>query len=119
MSAAKNWVFTINNWTADDEIRLENAFNFCNYLVYGREIGDSGTPHLQGFMQLKDRKRMSQVKHLIGSRVHVEVARGTAQQASNYCKKDEDFTEFGHLVTTGIGLTSRRGRYPLWFWIDI
>ena len=59
------------------------------YLVFGVERGDSGTPHLQGFVQFNSRKTLAQVKAALGTtRVHLEIARGTATEADEYCRKE-------------------------------
>ena len=96
MSRAKNWCFTLNNYTQADVDRLANLGASAAYVVFGREIGESGTPHLQGFISFDDRKRLSQVKALIGGNPHLEVARNIPA-AIQYCKKDGDFEEFGEM----------------------
>lgn len=95
-SRAKRWVFTLNNWTSDDvDTIVERLEPECKYLVFGREVGEGGTPHLQGYVHLKQCLRFNALKALIGNRVHLAVARGTAQEAADYCKKDGDYEEFG------------------------
>jgi len=96
--AARRWCFTINNPSAAERAAfLETADNF-EYLVYGNELGDSGTPHLQGYCILKTKLRLRNVKLLRGfERAHLEVSRGTPAEAANYCKKDGDFNEYGTL----------------------
>lgn len=96
--AAKRWCFTINNYTAvEQQAILDSADNF-DYLILARERGDSGTPHLQGFLILSTKLRLNGVKALPGfRRAHLEAARGTPKQASDYCKKDGDYEEFGTL----------------------
>lgn len=61
----------------------------------------AGTPHLQGYIIFNAEKRLRQAKALIGDRAHLEVSRGTPKQASDYCKKENDFAEFGSCPTTG------------------
>ena len=105
-SARKDWVFTLNNYT-DDEVRTLNGVledvAKCKYGVYGREVGESGTPHLQGFVQFVNRKRPNQVSALLGiRRLHCEARRGTPDEAATYCKKDGDFVEFGQMSRPGI-----------------
>lgn len=101
MSQGKHWCFTLNNWTSDEYEQLsaighDRASCGVTYLVIGKEVGGSqGTPHLQGFVSLSKRKRLQQVKELLGNRVHLERARGKPHQAATYCKKDGDFVEFG------------------------
>ena len=36
----RNWCFTLNNYTSEDEDLLKSFFNeYCRYMVYGREVG--------------------------------------------------------------------------------
>jgi len=97
MSRAKRWCFTINNWT-DVHVQLLSVLVplHAEYVVYGREVGENGTPHLQGFVVFKDRKRLSTARNLVGGG-HFETTRSTNERASAYCKKDNDFDEFGQL----------------------
>lgn len=98
MSRAKYWVFTLNNYT-NEELNLVDGLVQCGsvtYLIRGREEGTSGTPHLQGYFELANRMRISQLKQLGGlSRAHFEPRRGTQQQAISYCEKEEDYASFG------------------------
>lgn len=98
MSAARRYCFTLNNFTPEDELRLSSV-NGIRYLVYGRETGESGTPHLQGFVIFNNSVSFSVAKTRIGDRAHIERARGTSNQAADYCKKDNDFVEYGDLPT--------------------
>lgn len=100
-NAAKRWCFTINNWTAAELQALLDTADSFDYLCVGRERGDSGTPHLQGYFILKTKLRLNNVKVLPGlNRAHLEISRGTPLEASNYCKKDNDFEEFGTLPSS-------------------
>jgi hypothetical protein len=98
---AKYWCFTLNNYTDQDVIRLSaetnrtSALEDVNYIIFGKEVGASGTPHLQGTVCFQSRKRMSQVKSVIGQ-AHFTLTRNLSQSIE-YCKKDGDFTELGVL----------------------
>lgn len=94
---AKHWVFTLNNYTPEDIDFLTNGKDSFSYLVFGREVGENGTPHLQGYCCFPTRLRFNNAKLLINQRAHLEVSRGTPKQASDYCKKDENFEEYGTL----------------------
>lgn len=89
--ATRTWVFTLNNYTAEQETAVQ-ALDLA-YLVYGREVGESGTPHLQGLIHDK-LMRFSAVKKLIPS-AHWEAAIARPDLGIAYCKKDGDFFEKG------------------------
>jgi len=93
-SQAKNWCFTLNNHTDEDIERIKALGDSVSYLIAGKETGESGTPHLQGFVSFPSRKRLNQVKSIIGSNPHCEVARSVSHSVE-YCKKEGDFFEVG------------------------
>jgi len=97
MSArAKNWCLTWNNY---DELTMIDAFQNwpCDYIVFGKEIApNTGTHHIQGYCVFTERKRLSQLKSLCPT-AHWEEMKGTPKQASDYCKKVNDFMERGTL----------------------
>jgi len=93
MSRAKHWCFTLNNYTQEHVDRIiDNAARF-DYVVFGKEIGDSGTPHLQGFVSFPNRVRRTMCVETIGQ-AHFTVARNI-DNSIQYCKKDGDFVEIG------------------------
>nr|WAE42487.1 MAG: replication associated protein [Cressdnaviricota sp.] len=90
-----NWCYTLNNYTDDHETKLRGILG-VKYHVCGREVGEAGTPHLQGYLELTTRMRMGAVKELIGiPEIHLELRKARAYQAADYCKKDGDFYEVG------------------------
>lgn len=95
---AKNWCFTLNNYTPADVDRLAAPIAGIDYLIFGKEVGASGTPHLQGVVCFQSRKRLSQTISLIGQ-AHCTVTRYLSQSIE-YCKKDGDVTEVGALPAT-------------------
>lgn len=94
------WVFTLNNYT-DDEFRhicdFHGTSSLTRYLIVGKEVGQHGTPHLQGFVIFHRNCRLAAVRNHLSQRAHFERALGTSAQASQYCKKEHDFFEFGEL----------------------
>lgn len=89
MSRSRAFCFTHNNY---ETTQLEDSLE-CLYIIYGKETGESGTPHLQGFVYFKSAKTLSAVIKLMKP-LHVEKAI-TIEEAIEYCKKDGDFTERG------------------------
>lgn len=96
---ARFYCFTLNNPTQEEMKKIEaiKADDLIRYLIYGEEIGESKTPHLQGYIELHRQCRMPQVKKLLSDRVHLEKRKGTRSQAIDYCKKDGKFHEVGQI----------------------
>lgn len=105
MSIAKRWCFTINNPVDLDQFwvhRAPSVLNEIEYYILQEERGEQGTIHWQGFLILKKREKLSWLKSNISERAHWELARGTNEQARDYCRKEETYTgglrkEFGQL----------------------
>lgn len=98
MSQVRNACFTLNNWTPGEYQTIEKLD--VKYMVVGKEIGENGTPHLQGYVEFKTAKRFTTLKKL-NARIHWEARKGTAEQAAEYCKKDGDFIEIGEISKQG------------------
>lgn len=98
--------FTHNNYTPAQELAYRGAVGQCGvkYIIFGREVGANGTPHLQGYLQINHNK-YDRIKKKFGDGIHLEPQRGTFQQATDYCKKDGDFFEAGEPDTTMDGKT--------------
>lgn len=83
-----NWCFTLNNYNDNDiEDLLEFMKKKCKKWIFQEEIGENGTPHLQGFISLNKVSRLTTLKKL-NNRIHWEVARDPGA-AFGYCKKEE------------------------------
>lgn len=91
---SRDWCFTLNNPSLGDVDKLHEV-DF-RYLVYGKERGESGTPHLQGYIYFNNQKTGRAVLGLLPRGTHIEkrMAKNVAD-AINYCKKDGDFVELG------------------------
>lgn len=93
----KHWVFTLNNYTELEMDQMVLNFNlFCNKYIYGKEVGQNNTPHLQGYLELKKKERLSGLKTKFGNRFHFEKMKGTPEQAVKYCIKDNDYVKYGN-----------------------
>lgn len=93
---AVNWCFTLNNYTDADVERIEGLGDQVRYAVVGKEVGESGTPHLQGFVRFQARVTMQYCKNTIGGNPHVETTRNV-NASIQYCKKDGDYFEVGEI----------------------
>jgi len=84
--------FTLNNYSDIELQALKDKINEkVALLIVGKEVGESGTPHLQGYVEFKKPKQWSTVKRFIGERCHIEKARGTRAQNIQYCQKECHF----------------------------
>lgn len=94
--------FTWNNYTDADQQWLRDFYKAeCKYLVFGREVApDTGTPHLQGFLILKKKQRITALKKK-GFNAHLTPNDDNVVAASDYCKKDNDYEDFGALTFPG------------------
>jgi len=87
ISPAKNWCFTFNNYSENDISSIISKNEISEYII-GKEIGENGTPHLQGYLTFKKKLRP---KGLFNEKIHWEKAKGNRQQNLDYCMKDGDF----------------------------
>lgn len=96
--AARSWCFTVNNY---EEEEYDNLLNYeCRYIVIGKEVGEGGTHHLQGYIEFGKPMRLAACKK-INKRAHWEVRKGTAIEASVYCQKEGKFEERGKIGKQG------------------
>lgn len=67
---AEHWCFTWNNYPInwEDQMDLSNEVRY----IIGYEVGESGTPHLQGYVQLTKRKRLVTLKREYPEEIHWE-----------------------------------------------
>lgn len=85
---ARTWMFTLNNWTEEEHSKVLALE--CLYLVVGKEVGEQGTPHLQGCITMRKPIRRGALSALM-PRARLEKADHVAA-ARKYCLKDNDFT---------------------------
>lgn len=88
------WCFT--DWPTPEYPEPSFDSEKMQYLIYGKEIcPDTGNTHWQGYVQFKKATLFNTVKKAFSDKVHIEVSKGTPEQAIEYCKKDGNFQEFG------------------------
>lgn len=81
---SRNWCFTWNNYdqTTIDDIRQLD----CGHL-FQEEVGESGTPHLQGVLGFTNARSFLAVKKLL-PKAHIEPCKVLAASL-RYCSKEE------------------------------
>jgi len=97
----RNACFTLNNYLGEDVQLLESKL-YYQYLVIGEEIGESGTPHLQGYVEFAKQIRAGSL-FKINKNVHWEPRRcDNGKVAADYCKKgSQTKKEWKQLGTKG------------------
>ena len=90
--------FTLNNPGPGDLAAIQ-ALTWVKYGIVGNETGESGTPHLQGYLNLTKRTALATVirnlRAALSKAPHVEPCKGNPEQNIAYCSKDGDFVEWG------------------------
>lgn len=82
MAQLRTWVFTINNYTQEDENQLKELTNM--YILYAYETcPNTGTPHLQGYLYSQAKISMKALKKKI-PRSHLEPAKGDLNDNKTY-----------------------------------
>lgn len=84
---SKNWFFTYNNYEITEIDLIIDIFEKkCEKYLFEHEVGESGTPHLQGFIILKEKGRPTELK--LSKKIHWEKCKGSEYDNILYCSKD-------------------------------
>ena len=83
MSKSRAWCFTLNNPKGDETYALHAV-----YTIVGDEVGDSGTPHHQGYIYFENARTFTAIQKMLPKGAHIERALGNAEQNREYCSKD-------------------------------
>lgn len=95
---ARRWCFTIQKGHLESHTTLEEFEKKfrdfppeCKYLVFQQEVGaNTGTHHIQGFIQFNTQKRATTVGNLLGVKGEAfTVAKGSPAANQKYCTKEE------------------------------
>lgn len=87
---SSKWCITLNNYSEIEYRSIDQQIiPLCKEYVVGKEIGESGTPHLQCVFLFKKRIRLSAIKKIV-PRAHIETCK-FYNESIIYCKKDGNF----------------------------
>lgn len=116
---SKAFVFTLNNPTAaDDPSKWGNG---CVFGVSQLEVGESGTPHLQGYILLDQKKTIAYCRRWFSDKAYWAPRGGSHEQAVHYATKPHAGCACEHCVkasklpaptlqqTWGVAPKSRQG----------
>ena len=91
MTRAMNFCVTVNNYLPNtvEDFKKEALIT---YGILGEEIGESGTPHLQGYLQLSKQQTISAFQKKL-KKLNIKcallIAKGTLSQNITYCSKED------------------------------
>jgi len=91
ISASKRWCFTHNNYSEDQLVEMVEDFKRLGMdYVVGREVGEQGTPHLQGYVRAEFVFRPME-KFKWSCKPHWEKCKGDHGSNVKYCSKDNNY----------------------------
>ena len=92
IAPSKRWCFVLNNYTQDEINSLVPKFQeYCKKYIVAKEVGEQGTPHLQGFFEFHTKRRPISVFNNI--RLHFDKARACDLDQVIYCSKEGSVIE--------------------------
>ncbi len=101
-STSIHWCFTYNNYQKCDIITVQNTLGrLGRRYVFQEEIGDNGTPHLQGYVAFKNRCRPLTLN--LDPRIHWEKCRSPTHSVA-YCSDPEKRAPNGNVYSKGVKL---------------
>jgi len=88
--------FVINNYTLDEVCQVKETIQrLCKKGIFGFETGESGTPHLQGYISLHKKMRITTIAKEPGfNRASMRAVRNETALIE-YCKKDGNYWTHG------------------------
>jgi len=86
-------MFTINNPRDPAHAYLVEFWPDLQYAIWQLERGENGTPHYQGYVAFKGKKRLNWLKNNCSKEAHWEPRKGSHDQAKAYCTKAETRVE--------------------------
>lgn len=91
MARSRNWILTINNFTETQKNEFSKICEKNKYkFIFQIEAGESGTPHIQAWIEATNARTFQSVKTLWPD-AHIEKCK-KREAAALYCMKDETRT---------------------------
>lgn len=90
ISPSKRWAFTLNNYTEEQKKKLfKKMAQLETKYIFGYEVGENGTPHIQGYIEFKIKTRPIETIKI--PEIHWEKCKGNREQNITYCSKDRNY----------------------------
>lgn len=134
VNALYKYDFVINNYTENEVFQLKTSIQkLAKKAILGFEVGESGTPHIQGCIFLLRKMRIVALTSKAGfERASCRAIRNP-QACEDYCRKENDYWQFGYPKAIkvienlypwqkeifNIYLTEPDDRKIYWFWEDV
>jgi len=94
ISACIRWCFTLNNYTESEYSSIVLLFKEkAKMYIIGDELGELGTPHLQGYVEFITKCRPLNLFSF--NRIHWEKAKGNRDENIAYCSKEKTLSSKG------------------------
>lgn len=91
VSPAKKWCFTFNNYDENNEIKnIIDLLDPEDLYGIGKEVGEQGTRHLQGWIEFKNKCRPTSIIKYT-NKIHWEKMKGNIEESIKYCSKDGEY----------------------------
>lgn len=88
-ACSKKWCFTANNYSTEEIDAFCSICSKIGHFFFGYEVGESGTPHLQGFIEFTTKARpLTAFKGSAAAKWHWEKMKGSLNESLVYCGKD-------------------------------
>lgn len=110
-TTSRSYCFTLNNPKIPPKAfhaALEGLRHYKGS-VFQLEVGESGTPHYQGYIEFRSPVKWAGLKTL-ASGIHIEKRKGTSAEASDYCR---EVGEFKRVDTIALFLDSFPDSFPI------
>jgi len=112
---SRAFTVVVNNYTEADVEAMKAAIfkKGVKYVVFQLEVGESGTPHIQGYIYRDAPCGFTFLRNLIEiPRAAFKVANGSAEQSRVYCTKETDKRADGTVFECRIGGPWEFGEMP-------
>lgn len=94
-NALYKYDFVLNNYKIEECAKIKEVLTkICKKWIIGYEVGENGTPHLQGYISLIKKERKSTLNKKLGNRCSFRACRNEPA-LMDYCRKDGNFESFG------------------------